>query len=969
MKKKIYSLLTLVLAASMMWAASVTAPADIPAYWSSANGKSGDALWSAVSAATAKNYQKIGYDNLYDAYEKTDVYPSNPSHPDYDADKAGKIWDMYGECITWKKGQCGSYSGVCDCYNREHSIPQSWWGGGTGGIGNDIFHVLPTDGKINGVRSNYEYGEVNGREDWEGNKFGSAGSWSTDRKTIASEAGESVSGSGKVFEPKPQYKGDLARGIMGTIIKWEQSLNTGNSFFNSKYNAANNFGLTKNAVVLLMKWHREDPVSRKEIDRNNGIQQTQGNRNPFIDYPYLAEYIWGEHAGETVDMETLMPSTDPEFIPGVSDGSRNTSTPAITSPKGTIDLGSTNTTVAAVKDVTIKAKNLEDGSLILAISEDAKGYFSIATPAVTKAQAEAGYNVSITYAPKTEGAHTATLIINGCGVVDHRVALTGSCTAVHTVTWVDAQQSQVTTAATGQVPALPANTPANCSETRLFRGWTATANYEGDIAPADLFTKPTATISAPVTYYAVYADKQSGSGSGEEGSVTSIVMEDYAAVSGNFNGFVFAAQKNTGSNEPAYNAGGKDGRLYAKNSLTISSEKAMSQIVFNLSIQGKKRLAPITASEGTIAAQASGDTIVTWTGSATSVTFTVGDKADYGTDGSTKAGQLDFSSVDITTGGGAPASYSNFSLKCSSEPVVKPDYTVTFYNNGNVHATRVGHAGDVMSPVADPAAPCEPYTFKGWSTHQYPVDNIDLPVLDFTNVIPAADKAYYAVFSSLVEQEPSLPEDAYIKLASTEGLTDGNYLVVGKNEGLYAMSATFVGYYLRQAEVEDYGNVIYSPADSIIWYIDVDKENETLTFHHATAGYLYLEKTVKNEKDYYNIKLGDNTTENKFTYAIDQQTGGWIFTSVSYPERQLEYYASKSYWSNYIKQDAPVSLYLQNQAAPVDIVIYTTVPSCPTTAIERIPSIESGTRKVLMNGHIFIIRDNKMYNLQGALVK
>ena len=206
MKKKIYSLLTLVLAASMMWAASVTAPADIPAYWSSANGKSGDALWSAVSAATAKNYQKIGYDNLYDAYEKTDVYPSNPSHPDYDADKAGKIWDMYGECITWKKGQCGSYSGVCDCYNREHSIPQSWWGGGTGGIGNDIVHVLPTDGKINGVRSNYEYGEVNGREDWEGNKFGSAGSWSTDRKTIASEAGESVSGSGKVFEPKPQYK-------------------------------------------------------------------------------------------------------------------------------------------------------------------------------------------------------------------------------------------------------------------------------------------------------------------------------------------------------------------------------------------------------------------------------------------------------------------------------------------------------------------------------------------------------------------------------------------------------------------------------------------------------------------------------------------------------------------------------------------------------------------------------------------
>ena len=66
------------------------------------------------------------------------------------------------------------------------------------------------------------------------------------------------------------------------------------------FKSTTHFGLTKYGMVLLMKWHRQDPVSRKEIDRNNGIQKTQGNRNPFIDYPYLAEYIWGEKAGETV---------------------------------------------------------------------------------------------------------------------------------------------------------------------------------------------------------------------------------------------------------------------------------------------------------------------------------------------------------------------------------------------------------------------------------------------------------------------------------------------------------------------------------------------------------------------------------------------------------------------------------------------------------------------------------------------
>lgn len=315
-----------VLLAQMSYAAAgnfpVTAPSAIPAYWSSVDGKSGGTLWTAVSTATKAGFSSIGYDGLYSAYLKTDIYPSDS------VGKAGKIWDMYGECIFSSTNTCGSYNSVCDCYNREHSIPQSWWGGGTGNIGNDIFHVVPTDGKVNGVRGNNEYGIVNGGTNWVGNKSGSAGSWSTDRPTIASAAGESVNGSGTVFEPKSQYKGDLARGLLGTIVKWQQTdLTTGNNFFSGNYTAAGYYGLTKRAVILLMKWHREDPVSQKEIDRNNGIQNTQGNRNPFIDYPYLAEYIWGEHAGETIDMSLLMPSTDPDFIPGVSDGWRGSSIP------------------------------------------------------------------------------------------------------------------------------------------------------------------------------------------------------------------------------------------------------------------------------------------------------------------------------------------------------------------------------------------------------------------------------------------------------------------------------------------------------------------------------------------------------------------------------------------------------------------------------------------------------------------
>lgn len=329
MKKTLLSFFALLCVAQWIYAASVTAPADIPAYYSSVDGKSGSNLWSAISSTANRGFSSLSYNGLWTAYKTTDTYPTDPNHPDYVASKAGKIWDMYGDCnFTYGSDQCGSYNGVCDCYNREHSIPKSWFGGSTSGIGCDIFHLVPTDGKINGVRTNDEFGEVNGGEDWNGNKSGTAASWSTDKKTIASAAGEVVSGTGRVFEPLDKYKGDFARGYMGTIVKWQLSnMTSGNNFFSGQYDASHYFGFTKKAVVLMMKWHREDPVSQKEIDRNNGIQATQGNRNPFIDYPYLAEYIWGEHAGETVDMSKLMASTDPDFIPGESDGWRTDTIP------------------------------------------------------------------------------------------------------------------------------------------------------------------------------------------------------------------------------------------------------------------------------------------------------------------------------------------------------------------------------------------------------------------------------------------------------------------------------------------------------------------------------------------------------------------------------------------------------------------------------------------------------------------
>ena len=1005
----------------------------------------------------------------------------------------------------------------------------------------------------------------------------------------------------------------------------------------------------------------------------------------------MAEYLWGTKTNETFSFDVATGSFEDDFIPGVSDGS-NTNAARLTSPSGTIDCGATNTTDAVYKQITIQGENLENGNLTLAISGTNASFFSLATTTVTKTQAEAGYSVTLTYAPTADGTHTATLTITGCGITARTVQLTGKCTTVHTITWIDAENTQTTKVENNKTLVLPTNTPANCSADRVFVGWTATQNYSGDAAPSDMFTTPTQTITAPATFYAVYADAETtGGGSGSNGSVTittstenlptsygtakafteytfegykfmvqqmylnggklqwrasgnsngtgtmynseafpgklssivltynssdanknftvvvgssanptegtsitptasgnvytfdcssanadyfvmtngtsagyldqieinyaggstttysnyslectsvpkvtvtfhanngtgatavqqipqnttralnpntftyanhnflgwdtnsaattatyadgaditvgtanidlyavweeiiivthtvtwkangtvhatntgivdgttvnlpttdpddcsetrvfmgwtaqsefttepaylsgaqtitddvtfyavyadaettgggsgnsetvTLTMEDFAAVSGTLDGCSFATAKNNGSTEPTYNTGGKDLRIYAKGTLTVSCATAMTKIVFTISTQGLKRLAPITASAGEIATQASGDATVTWTGSATEVVFTVGDKATYGTE-SDKAGQLCFTSMDITVGegGGSTTTYSNYSPICSADPIVLPEYTVTFYNNGVEYATCSGHKGETMEAVAAPAAPCAKYTFKGWSSHQYAADNTDVPELDYTGVIPEGDAAYYAVFCHTEEGGSIIMTDDYKKITSTDELTDGNYLVVGEKEGLFAMSATFTGYYLNKADVVASGDVISSPADSIIWSIIVDPVNEQVTFNNAAAGYLYIEYERKNEKDYYNIKLGANTTDNKFTYAIDAETGGWVFTSVTYTDRQLEYYADKSNWSFFTKQDAPVSLY-QQQEGTTATVYYTTAPVCTPTAIDFIETEDAVARKVLINGHLYILKGNQMFNLQGARVR
>ncbi|MBP9016294.1 MAG: endonuclease [Paludibacteraceae bacterium] len=254
-------------------------------YYDQAVGKTGAELKTTLYSIISSGFVSKSYDFLYTIYETSDVTPE------------GYVWDMYSDC-TWVPGQkkCGNYSKVCDCYNREHSIPQSWFDSRSPMV-SDAFHVYPTDGKVNGQRSNFPFGECSGGTTLSGGRGRLGNSTFTGY-------------SGTVFEPDDEYKGDFARTYFYFATRYQNIMTSigGESFNKTTYPALSDW-----AKALFLKWHRQDPVSKKETDRNNAVEVYQKNRNPFIDHPELAEYVWGLKVGEPWSLSSGIENLKIEF--------------------------------------------------------------------------------------------------------------------------------------------------------------------------------------------------------------------------------------------------------------------------------------------------------------------------------------------------------------------------------------------------------------------------------------------------------------------------------------------------------------------------------------------------------------------------------------------------------------------------------------------------------------------------------
>ena len=214
------------------------------------------------------SHKSLGYDNL------------NSYYPQTDARADGTIWDMYSN-VRWSFNSkvCGNYKNEGDCWNKEHSIPQSWFNKQST-MKCDIFHVYPTDGKVNGMRSNYPFGEV--------------GTATYTSQNGSKKGNSSFPGySGIVFEPIDEYKGDFARTYFYFATCYQKNSITNGKEAQVVFQSGTYPTLTQYSIDLFLKWSEMDPVSEKEINRNNAAYACQQNRNPFIDFPNLEQRIWG----------------------------------------------------------------------------------------------------------------------------------------------------------------------------------------------------------------------------------------------------------------------------------------------------------------------------------------------------------------------------------------------------------------------------------------------------------------------------------------------------------------------------------------------------------------------------------------------------------------------------------------------------------------------------------------------------
>lgn len=748
-------ILTLVLT---VWCAVGNLYAVEKSYYNSVDGKKDSGLREALTTLTyTKHTTDVGYNWTFDGIDIVN----------------GVVLDMYSTCSwTPTTDQCGGYNGICDCYNREHVVPQNVFEEKYPQR-SDRHHLFLTDGKVNGVRSNYAFGETNTTTAFSG--------VSNSDKVLGKLGASSNGYTGKtVFEPADDYKGDIARAVLYMAVRYATNNEcrkyggtansypvttwyTNNPMFSNSLST--NYGLSDDAVAIFLKWHRNDPVSAKEVARNNGVEKKQGNRNPFIDLPDLVEYLWGNKVGQTVVLNDLSIATGGGSVPTTYEVTlnRNGATEIITC-SGTYTLPTASAEANACDGWAFAGWSTSNNvnqttapTFTPSVSSATTLYAVYRNPATGAPRRAKMAASTVTFTAGTDTSDETTLTKDGV-----TISLTSGTLSRTDNYRVYASNSMTISSSSGNISKIEFTISQNTFTTNVGTWSNDTKTWSGD--------------ASSITF----------SASGGQVRITKIVLTLNSSGSGGGSTTTYKTTPDCGS----------------AHTITLSNSGSVTGGTFETSATSAYKGATITL----YADPSDGYAFDSWTVTAGGSPVTVTDN------------QFTMPDADVT-------------ISASFTPL--PTYDIKFYNNG----TQIGSTQSVYqggTPNIPSVEACEGYTFVGWLTETLATDNTASKswIEDFT---VTQEQSYYAIFSKTEggggtatwEPVTSAPDD----WSGDYVITNSNKTYAMTSDFRSGTSGEFKG-----AEVTVTNNKVVSPTDKMIWTVAKNGNNAQYSFKNKSTG-------------------------------------------------------------------------------------------------------------------------------------
>lgn len=293
-----------------------------------------------------------------------------------------QVRDRYSNVVRYLNPDMSAVSNM----NIEHIWANSWWGHIKNNAYCDLFNLYPADATANGRKSNNPIGIVDGTVAYTNGmtKVGKSTSYRADSLITA-------------WEPADQWKGDFARTYfyMATCYSHMTSLWTTTE---GLLTVDPNSPLLMRPWVynLMLEWAEADPLDEIEQQRNDAIYEIQGNRNPFVDYPELCHYIWGDrtdeqfYCTEEYGAEIFVPAASEEIDFGLQPLSRPFSA-----------------------KVQVRGRGLNEGASLSLVGEG----FALTQSTLSAEEITQGTDIGVSVTPSDEGTYTTMLTLEGSGYV------------------------------------------------------------------------------------------------------------------------------------------------------------------------------------------------------------------------------------------------------------------------------------------------------------------------------------------------------------------------------------------------------------------------------------------------------------------------------------------------------------------------------------------------------------------------